>query len=67
MLAKLLFTTVPGSIILASLIISTTILISGGNLKIKDTTAQKGSEVTVQTAQPYSAFKSAIDKQLSQI
>lgn len=52
MLAKFLFTTVPGSILLAAMIISTAILVSGGNLKINSSTAQKNDSTIVQAAQP---------------
>lgn len=52
MLAKFLFTTVPGSILLGSIIISTSILVSGGGLKIKGSTVQKNDSTVVQAAQP---------------
>lgn len=52
MLAKYLFSSVPGSIILASIIISTTILISGGNINIKaPAVAQKGGTAQAPVAQ----------------
>lgn len=51
MLAKFLFTTVPGSIILASMIISSSILLSGNNFKVKDGSTQKTNTV-VQAVQP---------------
>lgn len=50
MLAKALFTTVPGSILLASMIISTSILFSGGVLKIKGLTIQKETNLAAQAA-----------------
>ncbi len=55
MLAKALFTTTPGSILLASMIISTAILVSGGTLTIKGTTAQKNDSIAVQPTQPSQA------------
>lgn len=55
MLAKALFTTVPGSILLASMIISTAILVSGGTLKLKGNTIQKTNNAAVQAAQPSQA------------
>lgn len=48
MLGKFLFTTVPGSILLASLIVSTSILISGGTLKLKGANAPKNEAVAAQ-------------------
>ena len=52
MLAKLLFTTVPGSILLASMIISSAILVSGGSLKVKDTVVQVAPIQPQSTAEP---------------
>jgi protein-disulfide isomerase len=52
MLAKALFTTVSGSILLASMIISTSILISGGNLRVKGQTTQKDTNTVAQAAAP---------------
>ena len=51
MLGKFLFTTIPGSIFLASLIISTSILIGAGSLKGKDLSNQKDGTAVVTSAQ----------------
>lgn len=51
MLAKFLFTTVPGSILLGAMVISSAILVSGGNIKIKSE-AQKDNNTVVQAAAP---------------
>lgn len=50
-----MFTTVPGSILLASMIISTAILVSGGTLTLKGDTNQKTNNAAVQAAQPSQA------------
>lgn len=50
MFAKFLFTTVPGSILLASILISMSILISGGALKVKGLNVQKNENIAVQAA-----------------
>lgn len=52
MLAKFLFTTTPGSIILASIIISISILISSRALKIKSAAVKKNNDTSVQAASP---------------
>lgn len=52
MIAKYLFTTVPGTIILASMIISTSILVSGSNFNVKGLAAQKNGTTTTQVVQP---------------
>lgn len=59
MLAKALFTTVPGSILLASMIISVSILISGGTLKVKGLNAQKNDNVVAQAVVPVPSQKPA--------
>lgn len=51
MLAKLLFTTVPGSILLGSMIISSSILLNEGNFKVNGDNTQKIG-TTAQAAQP---------------
>ena len=51
MLAKFLFTTLPGSILLGAMIVSSAILVSGGDLKIKGET-QKNNNIVVQVAAP---------------
>lgn len=55
MLAKALFTTVPGSILLAAMIISASILISGGALKINGKATQTTNNAVAQPAQPSQA------------
>lgn len=52
MLAKFLFTSVQGSILLAAMIISSAILISGGNLKIAGADSPKDNKAVVQVASP---------------
>lgn len=52
MLAKFLFTTIPGSILLAAMIISSAILISGGNLKVSGADPTKDNKVVAQAATP---------------
>lgn len=52
MMAKFLFTTVQGSILLASILISISILISGGVIKPSGNTSQKTGTSTIQAAQP---------------
>lgn len=44
MLARFLFTTVPGSIFLAAILISTSILVGSGNLRINSSVVQKNGE-----------------------
>jgi protein-disulfide isomerase len=58
MLAKFLFTTVPGTILVGAMIISTAILVSGGNLKIKGD-IQKSDSVVAQAAAPIPSQKPA--------
>ncbi|OGH11787.1 MAG: hypothetical protein A2857_04835 [Candidatus Levybacteria bacterium RIFCSPHIGHO2_01_FULL_36_15] len=60
MLAKFLFTTVPGSILLAAMIISSSILISGGALKVKGDAGQKSNSAAVQAAQSNQAPSQAV-------
>lgn len=55
MLAKFLFTSVQGSILLAAMIISSAILLSGGNLKIKAADSPKNDKVAVQAVAPVPA------------
>ena len=55
MLAKFLFTTVPGSILFAAIIISISILVGSGNLRISASASQKdigtAKQVACQTIQ----------------
>lgn len=55
MLAKFLFTSVPGAIILGALIVSTTILVAIGSLKNNNSAAQKKETNIAQAAQPTQA------------
>lgn len=57
MLAKALFTTVPGSILLAAMIISMAILISGGNFKIAGADSPKENKVVAQVVAPQAAVQ----------
>lgn len=55
MLAKFLFTTVPGSILMAAMIISSSILISSGSLKVKGAEYQLNNNIVAQAAVPTSS------------
>lgn len=67
---KYLFSTVQGSIIVGSILISLSILIGGGIIKIKginpsvSTTTAAETQTGTQPAQPYTAFKTVIDQEL---